>query len=109
MIPLLTLGLLSLEVPLVAQRLLSECPDVEPRAAVVEPVYRFEWVHTISGPCCGETFDHGNLGVVVTPMEYGNARIARIEQGSGGTIEVNISDASGTNVDEDFQIIVFND
>jgi hypothetical protein len=57
----------------------------------------------------GETFRHGNHGVVVTPIEYDNARIVRIEQGVGGTIEVNISDARDKNVDEDFQIIVFND
>ncbi len=57
----------------------------------------------------GEAFDHGNHGVVITPMEFGSARTYTIEQGAGGTIEVHIWDDAGAATDEDFQITVFND
>lgn len=57
----------------------------------------------------GEAFSDGGHGVVITPLEFGNERTFTIEEGAGGTIEVNIRDGAGNNVDEDFQIIVFND
>lgn len=57
----------------------------------------------------GEVFDHGNHAVSITPMEFGSSRMFTIEQGAGGTIEVSIWDDAGNRVDEDFQIIVFND
>lgn len=57
----------------------------------------------------GESFSYDRHGVVITPLEFGSERVARIEEGTGGTIHVVISDAAGTEIDEDFQIIVFND
>ncbi len=57
----------------------------------------------------GEDFDIDRHAVVITPLANAPARTYGVTEGLDATVQVRIRDDAGMAVDDDFQIVVFND